>query len=126
MKKILSPLALTALVLVAACKDEPEVIDRTPLDPMSDELNNAGAVVLPPMVKLSKTFRCKDGSLLFVDYMNDDKTAMVKTEKEGVATPLIAEEAGKPFTAEGGWSVTGPGDVIDTSIPGKGSQSCKS
>lgn len=126
MKLKSSFLILPALGFVAACNDKPEVIDRTPVDPMADQLNNAAAVELPPMVKLSKTFRCKDGSLVFVDYMSDDKTAMLRTEKEGAATKLTAAEAGKPFTAEGGFSATGPGDVVDVSVPGKGAQSCKS
>lgn len=121
----LSLFAFPALALLAACNDKPEVIDRTPLDPMADQVNNAAAVQLPPMVAVSKTFRCKDSSLIFVDYMNDNKTAMLRTEKEGKATKLVAAEAGKPFTAEG-YSVTGPGDTVDAAIPGKGSQSCKS
>ena len=127
MKKLLTLSTLSALVLVAACNDKPEVIDRDPIDPMADQLNNAGAVELPPMVAQSKTFRCKDNSLIFVDYMNDNKTAQLRIEKkESAPTILTAEEPGKPFTAEGGYSVTGPGDVIEASLPGKGSQSCKS
>jgi hypothetical protein len=125
MKNIPALFALSAVMALAACNNEPEVVGGGPADPMADALNNAAPIELPPMVKQSKTFRCKDGSLLFVDYMSDDKTAMVKTDKEGAATKLIAAEAGKAFTAEGGYSVTGPGDVITASLPGKGSQSCK-
>ncbi len=126
MKTNLLSITLPALVLLSACNDKPEVIDRTPGDPMSDELNNAAPIELPPMVAQSKTFRCKDSSLIFVDYMNDNKTAMLKTDKEGEPVKLTAAEPGKPFTAEGGYSVTGPGDVVEASVPGKGSQSCKS
>lgn len=125
--KIYHPLiAAVALVSLSACGDsEPEVVGGGPADPMADALNNAGAVELPPMVAKSKTYRCKDGALIYVDYMSDNKTAMLKTEKEGTATALVMAEPGKPFTAEG-YSLTGNGDVVEAALPGKGSQSCKS
>lgn len=117
---------LSALFALAACgSDEPEVIDRGPPDPLGDQLNDAAPVVLPPSVKVSKTYRCKDGALLFVDFMSDDKTVLVKTAKEGTATKLLMAEPGKPFTAEGGYSLTGNGDTVTAELPGKGSQSCK-
>ena len=127
--KINIPLiALPAALFLSACNnDKPEVIDRTPQDPMADQLGNATPVELPPMVKLSKTFRCKDSSLIFVDYMSDDKTVHLRIEKKDAApVVLTAEEPGAAFTAEGGYSLTGPGDTITASLPGKGSQSCKS
>lgn len=117
---------LSALFALTACgSDEPEVIDRGPPDPLGDQLNDAAPVELPPSVKVSKTYRCKDGGLLFVDFMSDDKTALVKTAKEGTATKLLMAEPGKPFTAEGGYSLTGNGDTVTAELPGKGSQSCK-
>ena len=126
MKKLLTLITLPALALVAACNNEPEEIGGGPVDPMAEQLANAGPVELPPMVAQSKTFRCKDNSLIFVDYMNDNKTAHLRIEKkESAPTILTSEEPGKPFVAEGGYSVTGPGDVIEASLPGKGSQSCK-
>tara|TARA_R110000782_G_scaffold167129_3_gene259104 strand:- start:23343 stop:23729 length:387 start_codon:yes stop_codon:yes gene_type:complete len=128
MKINLSLIALPAALLVSACNnDNPEVIDRTPQDPMADQLGNATPVELPPMVKQSETFRCKDNSLIFVDYMSDDKTVHLRIDKkEGAPVILKAEEPGQPFTAEGGYSITGPADTITASLPGKGSQSCKS
>lgn len=126
MKTYLSLLTLPALLAVAACgSNEPEVVGGGPVDPMADALNNAGPVALPPMVKQSKTYRCKDGSLIYVDYMSDEKTVMLKTEKEGTATALIAPEAGKPFAAEGGWSLSGSLEEVTVEMPGKGSLSCK-
>ncbi|WP_373690484.1 hypothetical protein [Sphingobium sp. DEHP117] len=125
MKKSLHIATLSALFALAACNnDQPEVIDRSPQDPLADQLNNAAPVELPPSVKVSKSYRCGDGSLLFVDFMSDDKTAMVKTEKEGTATKLQMAEPGKPYTAPG-YSLTGNGDAVTAELPGKGSQSCK-
>ena len=124
MNKTLSLVAVSALLALSACNNEPEVIDRGPPDPLGDQLNNAAPVELPPSVKVSKSYRCKDGSLLFVDFMSDDKTVLVKTEKEGTATKLMMAEPGKPFTAEG-YSLTGNGDTVTAEVPGKASQSCK-
>lgn len=126
MKTLLSLIAMPALLLVAGCNNEPEQIGGGPADPMEGELANAAPIELPPMVARSKTYRCKDGSLIFVDYMSDDKTAMVRTEKEGAATALVMAEPGKPFTAEGGWSLSGNGDVVEAAVAGKSVQSCKS
>jgi len=124
MKITLSLIALPAVLLIAGCNNEPEKIGGGPL--LDDGgVNNAAPVALPPMVVKSKTYRCKDGALIFVDYMSDDKTAMLRTEKDGKPTALVMAEPGKPYTAEG-YSLTGNGDAVDAELPGKGSQSCKS
>lgn len=119
------PLIATALLALSACgSDEPEVVGGRP-DPMADQLNNAAPVELPPMVKESHSYRCKDGSLLFVDYMSDDKTANVRTEKNGAPTVLKAPEVGQPYSAEGGYALSGGGEAVSVTLPGKGEQSCK-
>lgn len=124
MKPFLSLIALPAILLIAGCNNEPEQIGGGPL--LDDGgVNNAAPVELPPMVMKSKTYRCKDGSLIFVDYMSDNKTALLRTEKEGKPTALVMAEPGKPFAADG-YSLTGNGDVVEAALPGKGSQSCKS
>ena len=127
MKTNLSLLTLPALLALAACgSNEPEVVGGGPADPMADALNNAAPIELPPMVKQSETYRCKDSSLIYVDYMSDDKTVMLKTEKEGVATKLTKAEADQPYTAEGGYSLSGPVDEVTVEMPGKDKQTCKS
>jgi len=65
------------------------------------------------MLKTSHSYRCKDNSLIFVDFMTDDKTANLKKTKDGAVTPLKAPEAGKPYvSADGKVTVTGGGDNI--------------
>ena len=124
MKFYLPLIAVASLSLLSACNksDEPEVVGG-PADPMAAELANAAPVELPPSVKANKQFRCKDNSLIFVDYMSDDKTAQLRTEKGGTATTLKAAEVGQPFTAEG-FSVSGAGDDVTITVPGKGAQAC--
>lgn len=125
MKSYITLIAAASLGLLSACNqnDEPEVVGG-PADPMAAELANAAPVELPPSVKANKQFRCKDNSLLFVDYMSDDKTALLRTEKGGAATTLKATEAGQPFTAEGGYTIDGSGENVTITVPGKSAQAC--
>lgn len=125
MKQYFSLIAVASVALLAACNknDEPEVVGG-PADPMAEQLANAAPVELPPSVKANKQYRCKDNSLIFVDFMSDDKTALLRTEKGGTATSLKAAEAGQPFTAEGGFEVKGSGDDVTITVPGKSAQAC--
>lgn len=125
MKQYLPLIAVASLALLSACNknDEPEVVGG-PADPMAQQLANAAPVELPPSVKANKQYRCKDNSLIFVDFMSDDKTALLRTEKGGAATTLKAAEAGQPFTAEGGYTIDGSGDNVTITVPGKSAQAC--
>ncbi|CAM8667694.1 MULTISPECIES: hypothetical protein [Sphingobium] len=124
MKYYLPLIAVASVALLSACNknDEPEVVGG-PADPMAAELANAAPVELPPSVKANKQFRCKDNSLIFVDFMTDDKTANLRTEKGGSPTKLVAAEAGQPYTADG-FEVSGQGDAVTITVPGKGAQAC--
>lgn len=128
MKQILFPLTAVALVGLSACgSSKPEVVGSEPDNPTMDAINNAAPVALPPMVKLSKSFRCKDSSLIFVDFMTDDKTVNLRVgKKDSAPVVLKAEAAGKPFTADGGYSLEGSPEKVTVELPGKGSLSCKS
>ncbi|OJY71612.1 MAG: hypothetical protein BGP16_13510 [Sphingobium sp. 66-54] len=120
--RITTSLALGAVVLaLAACKSEPESVNLGTNDPMDSALANAAPVELPPMLKSSHSYRCKDNSLIFVDFMTDDKTANFKADKEGPVTVLKAPEAGQPFvSADGKTTVTSSGDGVTYN-----GQSCK-
>ncbi|MET0371183.1 MAG: hypothetical protein ABW039_07375 [Sphingobium sp.] len=126
MKPYIPLIAAAGFALLSACNnnDQPEVVGG-PADPMAAELANAAPVELPPSVKNSYQYRCKDNSLLFVDFMSDDKTAILRTEKAGSPTKLTAAEPGKPFTADGGYEVTGTGKEITAKVAGAGAKSCK-
>lgn len=125
MKYYLPLIAAASLSLLSACgsNNEPEVVGG-PADPMAKELANAAPVELPPSVKKSVQYRCKDNSLLFADFMSDDKTVLLRTEKDGTATSLKAPEAGQPFTAEGDYELSGTGETVTAKIAGK-SLSCR-
>ena len=107
---------------LAACNSEPETINAN-FDPQAAELAKAKPVELPPAIQVSRTYRCKDNSLIYVDFYTNN-TAQFRTEKGGQATTLTAAEPGGAYTAEG-HSVSGNGPQVTISAPGKGSQSCK-
>ncbi|WP_315763028.1 hypothetical protein [Sphingomonas sp. Y38-1Y] len=125
MKYTLPLAAVAAALSLAACQNEPEVVNALPPDPLASQLANAAPVELPPAMKGSVSFRCQPGnSLVFVDFFAGDKLANLRTEKGGTPTVLTAPEAGQPLTAEGGYSLTGDMKNIKVTIPGKGDLSC--
>jgi hypothetical protein len=116
--------SLAAFVSLAACNSEPQVVDTNP-DPMKEELAKAAPVTLPPAIKSSKTYRCKDNSLVYVTLLADDVTAMVRDkQEEPPVANLKAPAPGQPFVSEG-FSLTVSGNNITYNSPDKGTQSCK-
>ena len=124
--RILRAAPLVAFALLAACNSKPTTLTNAdPADPDANVVANEAAVVLPPALSASKTYRCKDNSVVYVDFFADNLTADFRTEKTGTATRLTAPEVGKPF-AGAGISV-GKADAVTTiAYPGHASQSCKS
>jgi len=116
---------LAATAALSACSSEPETITGKDTDDMKNELASAPPVELPPAVAASKTYRCADASLVYVDFFADNKSANLRTEKTGTPTKVAALEAGQAMTAEGGFSLSGSGEKVDITVPGKSSQSCK-
>ena len=121
----LAPVA--AVLFLTACGPKAEQTAATP--PSNDAamaekapVTNA-AVVLPPSLLASRTYRCKANSLVYVDFFSDNLTADLKTDKDGAITKLTAPEAGKPL-AGGGYTVSGSGTDVTIEQPGKGSQAC--
>lgn len=127
MRKPLFVAAFAAATLsLAACgQSEPEVVN-TVVDPQAEELAKAPPVELPPAIKSTKTYRCKDNSLVYATFMTDEVTAAVrdKQEEPPLAT-LKAETPGGPFKAEG-FALSGSGDTVTYTSPDSGTQSCKS
>lgn len=120
-------LPLLAAAALAACnKSEPVVVG-----PDDDPANQApaanGPVELPPSIAASKTYRCKDNSIVSVDWLSDGMTANLRGGPEDPVVQLKATVAGEPLTADGGYSLTGSaeGSSVTLARPGKGSQSCK-
>ena len=121
MKKLLIP--TVALLVLAGCDNEPETITGGVVDPQAEALKNAAPVEAPPMIQASRTFRCKDNSLLYVDFYTNN-TARVRTKQGGESTVLTAADGKPPYTADG-WSVSENAAHVNVTAPGRGTQSCK-
>ncbi len=115
--------AIAALLPLAACDNEPETIIAGPADPQAEALNNAAPVELPPAIQATRTYRCKDNSLLYAEFLTNN-SARLRAEQGGEATVLTATAEGEPYIAEG-YSLSGNGTTVNYTAPGKGAQSCK-
>lgn len=113
-----APFAL--LVVLGACKNQ--TIDGNK-DPEANAANTAAPVEAPPMIQASRTYRCKDNSLLYADFYTND-TVQVRAKKDGPGTTLTAAAGQPPYTAEG-YSLSANAAQITYTAPGKGAQSCK-
>jgi hypothetical protein len=126
LRLLLASAAIAAAFSVAACNREPEVIHAGPPDTQAADLAKAKPVTLPPSIVSSRAYRCKDNSLIYLDFMSDQKTAVFRATKGGDPVVLTAPEPGQPYVATGySLTGTGTGTTVQFSGPGKGSQSCK-
>jgi hypothetical protein len=121
---LLAAASTAALLILSSCKAETVKVGEA-ADPQAEALKNAPKATLPPSIKEAKTYRCKDNSLVYVSFMSDGLTAMVrdKQEEPPVAT-LKAPAAGEPYVAEG-FSLTGSGASVTYKSPDAPSQTCR-
>lgn len=83
-------------------------------------------VVLPPSITASKIYRCADSSVIYLDWLSDNKSANFRSDRTGNRVQLMAAAAGEALTAEG-YSLTGDASSATITItrPEKSAQSCK-
>ena len=124
MNRTLIITTLAATALTACSKESHTIVAGSKGDNVTV---NTADVVLPPAIEASKSYRCKDNSVVYIDWLNDKKTADVRASKQGSATRVMSAEAGKAMTAAG-YPLTGTKDSGSVTVerPGKGSQSCTS
>lgn len=121
----LAAASLAALLALAACGQE-TIVANERVDPQAAELAKAPPVTLPPAIKESKSYRCKDGSIVYVNILTDNKTVNVRSEQDKPPTDiLVMEEPGQPYTGDDGFSLSGIGDTVMFASPGVPAQSCK-
>lgn len=118
---------LAALVALAACNTKPTtIVGGGPTDTTASQIAAAPPVKLPPALVASKTYRCKDNSLIYIDWFNDSMTANLKVKKkDSTVIHLTAEVAGQPFSGEG-YQLTGTptAPAVTFKSPSGGGQSC--
>ena len=113
MNRTLSLLPIAAALALAACDNNSHtIVDNGPPDPMANQLANAAPVELPPAITASKAYRCKDNSLVYIDWLSNGGARVKKNKADPTGTDL---EAGSPDLK---------GDAQASTITYKG-QSCK-
>ena len=87
-------LALVATAALAGCNKESHTIVAGPdVGDNSADVNLAD-VKLPPTITASHIYRCKDNSVIYVDWLSDN-TARVRTSRTEVGTTVPVGE-GQP------------------------------
>ena len=120
-------ITLVAAAALAGCDSSDHTIVAGP--PGDEETNKAANadVTLPPSIAASKIYRCSgDNSVVYVDWLSDNKTANVRTEESGSPTQVTTAEEGKPLTAANGLSLTGTaaGSSVNVTLPGGAAKTC--
>ncbi len=114
-------IAAASLVLVA-CQNE-TIVTGGSNDPAPVDTSN---VVLPPSITATKTYRCKDNSVVHIDWLSDNQSANFRADEGGTPIQLKAPAAGETLVAEG-YALTGDAKAATITLtrPGKGESSCK-
>jgi len=102
MTRTLTLVALAATAALAACDNSDHTIvagGPNSADPMANAVQNLEDVKLPAAIVASNAYRCKDNSLVYIDWLNDD-TARLKPERNGLGTTVAKGEDGT-YTGEG-------------------------
>ncbi len=120
--RLLAAAVSAAVLALAACNSEPEAITINEYDPQAEALKNAGPVALPPSIQVSRTYRCSDNSLVYVDFYTNN-TALVRTRQDGTPVTLAAPGGVPPYAADG-YAVSGNGESVRITAPGKNNLSC--
>jgi hypothetical protein len=119
---------LASVAALAGCNKESHTIVAGPnIDDNVGNVASNGPVALPPSIVASKTYRCADNKIVYVDYLSDNKTANIRTDKDGAPTQITSAEAGKPMTGAAGYELTGTPEAasVKIAVPGHPSQSCQ-
>jgi hypothetical protein len=77
-------ITLAAAAALAGCNSKGHTITA---DPTGDNIAANAPVALPPSITGSKSYRCKDNNLVYIDWMSDG-TARVKKTREEVGTAV--------------------------------------
>lgn len=120
MTRTLTILSMVAAAALAGCDNSDHtLVAGEPYDPQANAVANLQNVQLPPSIVASNAYRCKDNSLVYIDWLSDD-TARVKKSRDEVGTTVTKGEEGT-YTAEG---QTLSGTPTDQTVTING-QSCK-
>src|SRR4051794_8683608 len=89
---------LAAAAALAGCNSKGQTITA---DSTGDNIAANTPVALPPAIASSKSYRCKDNHVIYVDWMSDGTARVKKTREElgGVAVTPGTDLKGDPKAA---------------------------
>jgi hypothetical protein len=120
MTRTLTMLAIAAAGALAACDNsDHNIVAGEPFDPQANAVQNLETVELPPSIVASHVYRCRDNSVVYVDWLSND-TARIKQTRDEIGTTVTKGEDGA-YTAEGQSLSGAPADQTITI----GGQSCR-
>ena len=120
MNHIKALITIAAVAALAGCNNQTQA-ENEAANEAAHEAANAN-VKLPPAIVASHKYRCKDNSVVSIDWLSDGTTNSARATPEGGAALTLAQvEADGPYAAEG---TTLTGDPKAQSITFKG-KSCK-
>jgi hypothetical protein len=125
MNRTLCSSLLVAAAALAGCNQSDHTISAN--DAAANAANAAAPVALPPSILHSKIYRCKDNSVVYIDWLSDNKSANFRPDKNATPTQLIALEPGQKMIGPDGYSLIGTSADASVTLerPDKGSQVCK-
>lgn len=92
--------ALAAAATISGCDNSDHtIVTGEPYDPQANAVENLQNIELPPSIVASHAYRCKDNSLVYVDWLSND-TARIKQSRDEVGTSVTKGEDGT-YTADG-------------------------
>jgi hypothetical protein len=125
MNRTLCSTLLVAAAALAGCNQSDG--DTSANEAQANAANAAAPLQLPPSIAHSRIYRCKDNSVVYIDWLSDNKSANFRADKNASPTQMVAPEAGQKMVGPEGYSLTGT--FADASVtlerPGKGAQACK-
>jgi hypothetical protein len=77
---------LAAAAALAGCDNSDHTIVSGPAGETDSNATANAPVTLPPSIQASKSYRCKDNNLVYVDWMSDGTARVKKTREEVGAT----------------------------------------
>lgn len=117
-------LAIVAAAALAGCdQSDHNLTAQGPYDPQANAVADTSSVTLPPSIAASKTYRCKDNSLLYVDWYSDGSARVKASPNEaGTLVPATPAEAAANATAAAPPPLQGTAESASITYAGK---SCK-
>ena len=120
MNHIKALITIAAVAALAGCNNQTQA-ETEAANEAAHEAANAN-VKLPPAIVASHKYRCKDNSLLSIDWLSDGTTNSARaTPDGGAAVTLTQAETDGPYTSEG-TNLTGDPKAESVTFKGK---SCK-